>query len=79
MNQKLEESNWWIEIIVDGPACIYYFGDFNNYQEAEHSKNKYIQDLEREGTEIVDTRIGQYSPEELTIYLDNMFRHSKFS
>ena len=79
MNQKLEKSNWWIEILVDSPACVYYFGTFESYQEAERSKNGYIQDLQEEGAKLIATRIGQYNPEKLTIYLNNIFVRSKLT
>ena len=79
MSQKLEEPSWWIEILVDGPACIYYFGNFDSYQEAELSKNRYIQDLQEEGAEPVATRIGQYNPEEFAINLNNIFVRSKLT
>ena len=62
MNWKIQEYGWWIEIILDDSACIYYFGDFDNYQEAEHSKNKYVQNLEKEGAKIVDAQVGKCNP-----------------
>ena len=46
---------------------IYYFGGFNNYWEAEFSKNGYVQDLKEEKAEIVDVKIGIYEPSETTI------------
>ena len=79
MNQRIKESGWWIEILVDSPACIYYFGAFSNYREAERSKNGYIHDLQEEGAELVDTRIGQYNPEKLTIHLKNIFPNPKLT
>ena len=78
MNQKTQRSSWWIEIVIDGPVHIYYFGNFDNYQEVEHSKNKYIQDLEKEGAKLVDIRVREHNPEELNTYLDYMFEYSKF-
>ena len=78
MNQEIQRSSWWIEIIVDSQAHIYYFENFDNYQEVENSKNKYIQDLEKEGAEIVDARVVKCNPEKLNIYLDYMFECSKF-
>ena len=66
MNQT-KEFSWWIEILTDNPMYLYYFGEFNNYWEAESSKNGYIQDLKEEKAEIVDVKIGIYEPKETTI------------
>ena len=46
---------------------IYYFGGFNEYWEAESSKNGYIQDLKGEKAKIIDIAIGKYEPKEMTI------------
>lgn len=72
-NQKTQEFGWWIEILVDNPACLYYFGAFNNYLEAHLNKVSYVQDLEEEGAELVDIRVRVQRPEQLTINLDNIF------
>lgn len=66
MNQT-KEFSWWIEILTDNPMYLYYFGEFNDYWEAESSKNGYIQDLKEEKAEIVDVKIGIYEPKETTI------------
>ncbi|MGK7878851.1 MAG: DUF1816 domain-containing protein [Crocosphaera sp.] len=66
MNQT-KEFSWWIRILTDNPMYIYYFGGFNNYWEAELSKNGYVQDLKEEKAEIVDIAIGKYEPKEMTI------------
>ncbi len=67
MNQKTQESGWWVKILTNKPIYIYYFGVFSTYYEAEWSTNGYIQDLIQEGSEIVDIQIKQCQPKQLTI------------
>ena len=67
MNQKTQESGWWLKILTDKPMYIYYFGVFKTYSEAESYKNGYIQDLRQEESEIVDIQIKQCQPKQLTI------------
>ena len=67
----MKEFNWWIKISTDKPKCIYYFGAFNNYYEAERHKFGYIQDLIREGSQIINVQINPGRPEQLTIYINN--------
>lgn len=69
-SEKMEEFNWWIEILTDNPRHIYYFGAFNSYWAAKQAKNDYIQDLEEEGAKIVNAEIEQCQPEELTICIE---------
>ena len=72
MNEKTQEFEtqkfgWWIKILTNKPNCIYYFGAFDNYWEAESCKKGYIQDLEEEKAKIVDIQIHQCQPRQLTI------------
>ena len=67
---KTQKFGWWIEILVDNPTYVYYFGAFNSYWEAESSKNGYIQDLKGEGAKLIDIQVKQYQPEQLTISLN---------
>ncbi len=67
MDEKAQELDWWIEILTNNPSCIYYFGPFESYWEAEWAKNGYIQDLDQEKAEIVNIEIEQCQPKELTI------------
>ena len=39
MSKKSQKSDWWIRILTTKPGCMYYFGAFNSYSEAETSKN----------------------------------------
>ena len=73
-NQKVQELGWWIEILVDNPACLYYFGVFNNYLEAHLHKVDYARDLKKEGAELVDIRVRVHRPEHLIINLDDIFK-----
>ena len=73
VNQKIQEFGWWIEILVDNPACLYYFGVFDNYLEAHLCKVDYAQDLKEEGAKLIDIRVRAHRPEKLTINLDNIF------
>lgn len=65
MNEKLQKFGWWIEILTNNPNYLYYFGSFDNYWEAEWSKNGYIQDLEEERAIIVNIEINQCQPKKL--------------
>ena len=67
MNKKTQEFSWWIKILANEPMCIYYFGPFNSYYEAQWYENGYIKDLNREGSYIIDIQINQHQPKELTI------------
>lgn len=67
MDEEIKEFGWWIWILTNNPRYIYYFGFFDNYWEAEWSKDGYIQDLEEEGAEIVDVEIEKCQPRQLTI------------
>lgn len=44
-----------------------HFGVFESQWSAEWLKNGYIQDLQQEGTEIIDVQIQQCQPKQLTI------------
>ena len=61
-----QEFGWWIEILTNKPMYMYYFGFFNSYWEAEFSKNGYIEDLQKEGAEIVNIKIEKCQPKQLT-------------
>ncbi len=36
---------YWVKIKTAQPKCIYYFGHFDNLQEAKINQNGYIEDL----------------------------------
>lgn len=61
---------WWIRINTEIPACTYYFGPFENRQDAEVSQWGYVDDLRHEGASNITTRIEKGCPEQLTIEED---------
>ena len=69
MSKKSQKSDWWIKILTTEPSYMYYFGAFTSYSEAETSKDGYIQDLKQEGAEIVNYKIEQGKPKQLTMDL----------
>lgn len=59
---------WWVEIKTSQPACTYYFGPFDSETEANMAKGGYIEDLEQEGAQNIQTLVQLSSfPEQLTI------------
>ncbi|MBE9108948.1 DUF1816 domain-containing protein [Nodosilinea sp. LEGE 07298] len=59
---------WWVEIKTSQPACTYYFGPFDTESEAYAAKGGYIEDLEQEGAQNIQTVVQLCSrPEQLTI------------
>ncbi|MCH8507097.1 MAG: DUF1816 domain-containing protein [Ectothiorhodospiraceae bacterium] len=59
---------WWVEIRTDQPQCTYYFGPFLSQKDASRAKVGYIEDLEAEGAQGLQARVGRYKPSELTIF-----------
>ena len=70
MNRKVAKSSWWVKILTTEPGCMYYFGAFDSYSEAETSKDIYIQDLKEEGAGIINYQVEQSQPKQLTIDLN---------
>ncbi len=60
----------WVEIRTDSPTCIYYFGPFDNWTEAEESRSGYLQDLHIEGAQGIHAEIKYCNPSALTICQD---------
>ncbi|MEB3252425.1 MAG: DUF1816 domain-containing protein [Cyanobacteriota bacterium] len=59
---------WWLEVSTSQPACTYYFGPFASQEEAEALKAGYIEDLEQEGAQSIQSAIRHCSvPDQLTI------------
>jgi hypothetical protein len=59
---------WWIEIKTNQPACTYYFGPFDSELEAMAAKGGYIEDLEQEGAQNIQTMVSLCGyPAQLTI------------
>ena len=67
MKQKTKELGWWIKIVTDKPLYIYYFGVFDSYSEAVKYQGGYIEDLSKEGSNIVNIDIQNCQPKQLTI------------
>jgi hypothetical protein len=62
---------WWIEISTSQPSCTYYFGPFANSKEAERMMAGYVEDLENEFAQGIQTKIRRCKPDKLTIEGDN--------
>jgi hypothetical protein len=59
---------WWLEVSTSQPACTYYFGPFTSQAEAEALKAGYIEDLEQEGAQSIQSAIHHCNdPDQLTI------------
>lgn len=64
----LFSNPWWVKITTADPSCIYYFGPFDNEEEAIQAKPGYLEDLQLEGAQQIHSIIEQTSePKELTI------------
>ncbi len=72
MNQQIPEFGWWLKISTTKPMYIYYFGVFDSYYETVIHKNDYIQDLNREGSLIIDLQINRCQPKQLTICVESI-------
>lgn len=58
---------YWVEITTKQPNCIYYFGSFDNYQEAQTMQHGYIEDLRGEKALGIEAQIKRCLPTKLTI------------
>jgi hypothetical protein len=61
---------WWVEIFTAQPYCIYYFGPFASYQEAQIAITGYRQDLEEEAAQGIQIQVKRCRPQQLTTALD---------
>lgn len=61
---------WWIEIVTDSPRCFYFFGPFDNADEAKSCQDGYLDDFRSEGAVLVDVSVKYCQPISLTIELD---------
>ena len=67
----LFSTPWWVKITTADPHCIYYFGPFDSEEEAEQAKPGYIEDLQAEGAQRIQTSLQHIAePEELTIEME---------
>ncbi len=63
---------WWIKITTAEPNCIYYFGPFDNESKAAQAKFGFIEDLESEGAQQIQSSLQQSrEPEQLTIEMES--------
>lgn len=58
---------WWIKILTTQPHCTYYFGPFANIREATIAMPGYIEDLESELAQDIQTYVKRAKPSVLTI------------
>ena len=65
---KKYQSPWWVQISTKIPKCIYFFGPFNNSQEAKICRDGYIEDLVIEKAQGITVEVKQFNPENLTIF-----------
>ncbi len=61
---------WWIEILTTQPQCTYYFGPFGSINEANLAIPGYVEDLEGELAQDIQTKIERGKPLTLTISYD---------
>ena len=64
---------WWIEISTAQPRCTYYFGPFADRQQAHCALSGYVEDLESESAQVIETNIERCKPARLTIELEDIF------
>ncbi|WP_277988731.1 DUF1816 domain-containing protein [Chroococcus sp. FPU101] len=57
---------WWIEIETREPNCLYYFGPFDELDEARSYESGYIEDLQQEGAQGIRVQLKQCHPSILT-------------
>lgn len=69
----LFSSQWWVKITTVEPNCVYYFGPFEDEDEAVQAKPGYVEDLEQEGALQIQTSLQSGSePKELTIEFESV-------
>lgn len=62
---------WWVKITTADPNCIYYFGPFDGEKDASQARPGYIEDLQKEGAQQIETCLQNIAePKELTIELE---------
>jgi hypothetical protein len=59
---------YWVKIRTAHPKCVYYFGPFDNPQEAKLNQNGYIEDLISEQALGIYVEIKKCKPKVLTVY-----------
>lgn len=64
-------KQWWVRIATASPYCIYYFGPFNSFREAQAQRQGYINDLESEGAQGIKVSIRYRQPDVITICVED--------
>lgn len=59
---------WWIEIRTALPYCIYFFGPFDNFNQAKRERDGYIEDIVAEKAFGITVEIKRCQPNSLTIF-----------
>ena len=63
---------WWIKITTAEPNCIYFFGPFESEAEALNHQPGFIEDLEGENAQQIETSLQRSeAPDQLTIELES--------
>ena len=58
---------WWVEILTTVPNCTYYFGPFATAHAAALAVAGYVEDLEGESAQGIETHVRRFQPSRLTI------------
>ncbi|NEQ52274.1 MAG: DUF1816 domain-containing protein [Leptolyngbya sp. SIO3F4] len=67
LNQQWRKC-WWLEISTLSPTCDYYFGPFDSEIEAHQEQSGYVEDLEKEGGQVLRTLVvRRKTPAQLTV------------
>jgi hypothetical protein len=62
---------WWVEVFTTAPKCTYYFGPFADRQQAHLAIAGYVEDLESESAQVIQTQLKQCKPKRLTIEFED--------
>jgi hypothetical protein len=54
---------WWIEVVTIQPKCTYYFGPFIDAKDANIAIAGYIDDLESELAQGIQTLVKRHKPD----------------
>lgn len=73
--RSARQSSWWIRVTTYSPGCVYYFGPFDSWTEAESKQVDYIEDIKREGAAAIISQIKQFQPKQLTIYEEDLYAY----
>lgn len=61
-----EPLDWWIQVSMQSPSSVMYFGPFDTHKEAESKLAGYVEDLLQEGATDMVVDIQRCHPETLT-------------